>query len=64
MHPIRRTRRVENALEPCHGGGGELPSLLRQGQLMTRAAQANGIAGCTAQGFRYVIPSVGLRARW
>jgi hypothetical protein len=27
-------------------------------------AQAAGIAGCSAQGFRYVVPSLGLRARW
>lgn len=37
---------------------------MRQGQLMARAAATQGIAQCTPQGFRYVIPSVGLRARW
>jgi hypothetical protein len=36
----------------------------RAGQLMARAAAASGIATCTEQGFRYVIPSVGLQARW
>lgn len=53
---------------PDTGGGDnvveDLPLLVQQGRLMARAAEANGIAGCTAQGFRYVIPSVGLRARW
>lgn len=37
---------------------------MRQGQLMAQAAASRGIARCTPQGFRYVIPSVGLRARW
>jgi TonB-dependent Receptor Plug Domain len=46
---------------PNTGDGG---TQLFQGQLMARAAAANGIAQCTAQGFRYVIPSVGLQARW
>ncbi len=45
-------------------GGNPLDFAMRQGQLMARAASANGIAQCTPQGFRYVIPSVGLRARW
>ena len=27
-------------------------------------AQMAGLAGCSAQGFRYVVPSFGLRARW
>ncbi len=52
---------------PATDGDGNNPLeefALRQGQLMARAAQANGIAQCTPQGFRYVIPSVGLRARW
>lgn len=39
-------------------------SFLSAGQLMARAAAANGIARCNEQGFRYVIPSVGLQARW
>lgn len=34
------------------------------GEAMMQAAAANGIAGCTEQGFRYVVPSVGLQARW
>lgn len=44
--------------------GGSLDTPLSQGDAMVRAASANGIAGCTEQGFRYVIPSVGLQARW
>lgn len=34
------------------------------GDAMVRAAGASGIARCDEQGFRYVIPSVGLQARW
>ena len=52
---------------PDTGGGGENlldDFLVRQGQAMFRAASASGVAKCTPQGFRYVIPSVGLRARW
>ena len=52
---------------PATDGGGidDIPAFqVKQGQAMFRAAQASGIAQCTAQGFRYVIPSVGLRARW
>ncbi|MCX4240504.1 TonB-dependent receptor plug domain-containing protein [Paraliomyxa miuraensis] len=53
---------------PDRGDGGEsvIPAdfLRQQGNAMFRAAAASGIAKCTAQGFRYVIPSVGLRARW
>jgi hypothetical protein len=47
-------------------GGDDLPVdfAVRQGQAMARAAAASGVAKCTAQGFRYVIPSVGLQARW
>ncbi len=37
---------------------------MRQAQVFRQAAASQGIAACTAQGFRYVIPSVGLRARW
>ncbi len=44
------------------GDGGALQDGLRQA--MFRQAQAQGVAACTAQGFRYIIPSVGLRARW
>jgi hypothetical protein len=39
-------------------------SVFLSGQAMVRAAAASGIARCTEQGFRYVIPSVGLQARW
>jgi hypothetical protein len=51
---------------PDTGGAGPLVDnpAARQGQAMFRAAAANGVAKCTAQGFRYVIPSVGLQARW
>lgn len=48
---------------PDSGDGGGVPQFF-SGQLMARAAAATGIAGCTEQGFRYVIPSVGLQARW
>ena len=41
------------------GAGGEA-----MGEAMGEAAAARGIAGCTPQGFRYIIPSIGLRARW
>lgn len=41
------------------------PEALRAfGLAARRMAQAQGVAGCTRQGFRYVIPSLGLRARW
>ncbi|MCA9653692.1 MAG: TonB-dependent receptor plug domain-containing protein [Myxococcales bacterium] len=54
---------------PDTGDGGnpidDVPALQqRQGQLAAQVAGTRGIARCTAQGFRYVIPSVGLRARW
>ncbi|MEX1366273.1 MAG: hypothetical protein AB1Z98_24325 [Nannocystaceae bacterium] len=43
----------------------DVPALqMRQAELTARAAASRGIAQCTAQGFRYIIPSVGLRARW
>lgn len=37
---------------------------MRQGQLVAEAAATRGIAQCNSQGFRYIIPSLGLRARW
>ena len=40
------------------------PAQLFSADLMFRAAAGTGIARCTEQGFRYVIPSVGLQARW
>ncbi len=43
------------------GGGGGGTDV---GTEMMEAAQTRGVAGCTPQGFRYVIPSFGLRARW
>jgi len=47
----------------CTAEGEQSPQFLA-GELMVRAASAGGIAQCTEQGFRYVIPSVGLQARW
>ena len=36
----------------------------RSGQLAAPVDPARGIVQCTPQGFRYTIPSLGLRARW
>lgn len=37
---------------------------MRSGQLTASPDPARGIVQCTPQGFRYIIPSLGLRARW
>ena len=37
---------------------------MRSGQLAAPVDPARGIVQCTPQGFRYTIPSLGLRARW
>jgi hypothetical protein len=43
----------------------ETPAALRTAAYAARTmAQSAGIAGCSAQGFRYIVPSLGLRARW
>ena len=42
-------------------GGGDEPSVE---EMAADMAAMQGIAGCSAQGFRYVIPSIGVRARW
>jgi hypothetical protein len=44
--------------------GSEDSGVMPAGDAMVRAAAASGIARCDEQGFRYVIPSVGLQARW
>lgn len=44
---------------PFGGGGGD-----DEGPTMMDVAATQGIAGCTAQGFRYIVPSLGVRARW
>mgnify|MGYP000725035681 CR=1 FL=1 len=43
------------------------PGLLgsaRNGSFVAPADPARGIVQCTPQGFRYIVPSLGLRARW
>ena len=37
---------------------------VRSGQLAAPVDPARGVVQCTPQGFRYIIPSLGLRARW
>jgi hypothetical protein len=53
------------ACTPDENEGGTIEGALRSlGLAARRMAAANGVAACTPQGFRYVIPSLGLRARW
>lgn len=57
------------ACTPDTGGGGNIIDVGGGGSTdptdaMMENAAMQGIAGCTPQGFRYTIPSFGLRARW
>ncbi len=45
-------------------GNSTLDTVARSGRLAAEADPARGVVQCTPQGFRYIIPSLGLRARW
>jgi hypothetical protein len=46
------------------GGGTDRGGLLRRAAVATAADPSKGIAACTPQGFRYVVPSLGMRGRF